>query len=88
MKSRLSRFQELPLRGHRDCGRFLTEELDHNDGVFVAAIRLHLDTADEATLDSFKNVPRNALYIKWQTQNKMISLFAKQIQNHEDCGKC
>jgi len=71
--------QELPLRCHRDCGRFRTEEPDHNDGVFRSALRLRLDAADEAINDSFKNAPRNVSYISWQTQKKIISLFGNQI---------
>ena len=69
------------LRCQRDFGRFRTEESDHNDGVFGSVLRLRLDAADETTIDSFKNTPRNASYISWQTQNKIISLFGKQIEN-------
>ena len=41
--------------------------------------RLRWGTTDAATIDTFRNAPRNALYISWHTHNKIISLFAKQI---------
>jgi len=50
--------QELSLHDHRDCGRFCTEEPDHSDGVFRAALRPRLDAADEAIINSFKYASR------------------------------
>jgi len=33
--------------------------------VFRIAVRRCLDAADNATIDAFKNAPRNASYISW-----------------------
>jgi len=60
---------------------------------FRVALRLRLDAADEATIDSFKDAPRHASYISWQTQIRYsimatVHLFAMQIQsNCEGYGK-
>jgi len=62
-------------------GQFSTEEPDHEGVFFVAALKPRLDSADNAAIDLFKNAPSNASYISWHTQNKIISLFAKQIKN-------
>jgi len=44
---------------YRDCGQHRSDQTDRNDGLCTAALRLRLDAADEAKIDSFKNAPRN-----------------------------
>ena len=53
--------QEIPLRGHREnAGAFSLNQIDCNDGVFKAALRLRMEAADKQTSDRFLKASRNA----------------------------
>jgi len=57
--------QEIPLRGRRDAGAFSLNEIDCNDGVFKAGLRLRVEAADKQTSDLFLKAPRNASYLSF-----------------------
>ena len=54
--------KEIPLRGHRDAGAFSQNETDCNDGVFKAALRPRVETANKQTSDLFKGSPQRFIF--------------------------
>jgi len=55
-------------------------------GVFKAALRLRVESADKQTSNLFSKASRNVTYLDWRVKNQIISLMGDAIQKqiHSD----
>ena len=72
--------QNIPLRGHRDDGQFLTVD-DNNPGNFQKLIEFRIDAGDTVLETHLSTAPRNATYRSKTIQNELISSCGDFIAN-------
>lgn len=73
--------QNLPLRGHRDDGNVLEQDLTVNDGNFRAILRYRVAGGDTILEQHLRTASSKATYISKTTQNSLIECFKKEIQD-------
>lgn len=71
--------QNIPLRGHRDDSRHLSE--DGNHGNFQALLEFRIDAGDKVLEEHFKNANKNATYRSKTTQNELIEVCGDHIRD-------
>jgi ethanolamine utilization protein EutP (predicted NTPase) len=73
--------QKLALRGTSDAGPLTLNELIHNDDTFRALLRMRMNCGDKMMTDSIENDAFKATYISPTTQNNLIGIIGKIIQD-------
>lgn len=72
--------QGIPLRGHLEQGRIITEApITHNDGNFRAFLRHQAMEYDEELKQHLKNAPLNAQYTSPSIQNEILEICGNEI---------
>lgn len=71
--------QGIALRGHRDDGSLIDNDMTDNDGNFRALLRYRMKGGDEALLKHIGSCTKRATYISKETQNSLLSLIRTDV---------
>lgn len=71
--------QNIPLRGHRDCGQFALEENESNEGNFRELLKFRITSGDKELETHLRNASCRATYISKTTQNCLISACGEEV---------
>ncbi|KAJ8886222.1 hypothetical protein PR048_012431 [Dryococelus australis] len=77
---RLCGLQNIPLRGHADCGPISLSIPVDNDGNFRSLLRYRANGGGQALQDHIENSSRNAMYTSPRIQKEIIDCFGQLIQ--------
>ena len=74
--------QNIPLRGHRDCGRIIDEtDPEENDGNFRALLRMRMRAGDRILKEQCTTSRGNSMYISPLVQNGLLDAALVQLRN-------